>query len=165
MKLILHASIALDAYFTISDEHTSITKIGIALPHERLVEIANDLARRLLFDAADHAIGLHEVADRRAFLQEFRIIGDVELVPVRARMRSRTLLEVPTGTVDSPRLSFGSASGPSSSITAAMSSAAARTNRRSAAPPPSAGVPTQMKTDLGIAVRALLVGRIVQPPG
>ena len=51
--------------------------------------------------AADHdAVGLHEVVDRGAFLQELGVRDDVELVRgACAVTAARTLSAVPTGTV------------------------------------------------------------------
>ena len=50
----------------------------VALAHERLVQLAHHVAGFLALHAAHHAVGLVEVGDGIAFLQELRVVGDVE---------------------------------------------------------------------------------------
>ena len=51
------------------------------------------------FGADDHAVGLEEVVERRAFLEELGVGDDVELCLVTSAIASRTWSAVPTGTV------------------------------------------------------------------
>ncbi len=69
---------------------------------ERAVELAQHLARAVALGADHHAVRPHEVADRVALAQEFRVGGDVECPgPAGWRGRSpRSRRPVPTGTVD-----------------------------------------------------------------
>jgi hypothetical protein len=68
---------------------------------ERAVDLGHDLGRALGLDADDHAVGPHEIVDRRALAQEFGVRGDVELgVRVGLGDACLTLRLVPTGTVD-----------------------------------------------------------------
>jgi hypothetical protein len=61
---------------------------GVPGAHERLVQLAHDLERLLAHRADDDAVGLHEVVDGRAFLQELGVGDDVELV-LRERRHDR----------------------------------------------------------------------------
>ena len=77
----------------------------VAVARERLVKRPHHSAARGLVGADDHAIGFHEVLDRRALLQEFGVRYRVELdcraaLGKRCVTASRTLSAVPTGTVD-----------------------------------------------------------------
>ena len=53
---------------------------------ERLVQARHQLARALIVDADENAVGMHEVLDRRAFAQELRIgaHGELGVGPDRA---------------------------------------------------------------------------------
>ena len=51
---------------------------GVTLAEERLVELVQRLRGTLALHTTDHAIRLHEVADRIAFLEELRVVRDVK---------------------------------------------------------------------------------------
>ncbi len=78
----------------------------VVVADEGLVERTHQLGGARIVGADDDPVGLHEVADRRALLQEFGIGDDVELDLGAALPRAcasssaRTLSAVPTGTVD-----------------------------------------------------------------
>ena len=79
MKVILVARKALAAYL-ISSAVSSAGEEDRRLDQiERPVELAHHLARALGLGADDDPVGAHEIVDRRAFAQEFRVGGDVEL--------------------------------------------------------------------------------------
>ena len=67
---------------------------------ERRVQLLHQLGRARILGADDDAVGLHEVFDRGALLQELGIADDAErLRRLAARSTSRTFAAVPTGTV------------------------------------------------------------------
>ena len=96
------ASMVLAAYLVSSAERTSITSTALLVAHERRVELAHQRARALVVGADDDAVGLHEVLDRGAFLQELRVGDDRERISPRCSSsdRPRAPSAVPTGTVD-----------------------------------------------------------------
>ena len=51
-----------------------------ARPRERRVQLAMMLSRASVLGADHHAVGFHEVLDRRALLQELRVADDAERV-------------------------------------------------------------------------------------
>ncbi len=67
------ASMALAAYLVSSAEAWSMTRIGLAGAHEGLVELAHDRLDLGVVRADHHPVGLEEVVDRRAFLQELGV--------------------------------------------------------------------------------------------
>ena len=89
------------AAYLISSVVSRLVKNRRLVEIERAVDFAHHFAGALGV-AADHdAVGAAEILDRRAFAQEFRIGGDVEIgVGTALRMISSTLRLVPTGTVD-----------------------------------------------------------------
>ena len=67
---------------------------------ERRIQLDHQLARAIVFDADDDAIGLEEILDRRPLLQKLRVADDAERMRwSRAVITSRTRAAVPTGTV------------------------------------------------------------------
>ena len=61
---------------------------ALAVARERIVERLEQLGGARIVGADDDAIGLHEVADRGAFLEEFRVRHHVELDLRAARLES-----------------------------------------------------------------------------
>jgi hypothetical protein len=63
-------------------DHLGRFEIGVddgeVAQEERAVDVAHHALRAVRFDADDHAIGAHEVVDRRAFAQELWVRCDVE---------------------------------------------------------------------------------------
>ncbi len=57
----------------VHDQHAIVISI------ERLVEVAQQFRRARIVRADDDTIGLHEILDRSAFLQEFGVGNDIEL--------------------------------------------------------------------------------------
>jgi hypothetical protein len=76
MNEILVASIALAAYFESSALAQSITMIGAPVRVNGLCSCHHQLGRLRVFGADDHTVGLHEVVDRRALLQELGVADD-----------------------------------------------------------------------------------------
>ena len=69
-------------------------------PRERPVQLRHDLGAARVVGANHHAVGLQEVLDGRALLQELRIAHDAERVASsRCGWPSRTSSDVPAGTV------------------------------------------------------------------
>ncbi len=81
------ASIAFAAYFVISADGMSMKMIGLPRAHERRVQLGHHAARVIRLGAEHDAIRLHEVVDRRAFLQELRVADDVKRKASRAGRR------------------------------------------------------------------------------
>ena len=79
MKLILVESSALATYLVISALSGDMTQERLLGAQERLVELAQHLADFVAADADHDAVGLDEVFDRRAFLEELGIAGDVAI--------------------------------------------------------------------------------------
>ncbi len=79
MKLIFVASIAFAAYFVSSDDRMSMTIKRSWLRGERLIQGAHELGGPRIVGPDDDAVGLHEILDRRAFLEEFGVRYDVKL--------------------------------------------------------------------------------------
>ena len=79
MKLIFVESSALATYLVSSALSGDICEERLFGAQERLVKLAQHVAHFLPADADHHAIGLVEVFDRRAFLEEFRIAGDIAI--------------------------------------------------------------------------------------
>ncbi len=78
MKVILVASIALAAYL-VSSALRHVHELGaVVVAVEGLVELAHAFLRAGGAGADDDAVGLEEVADGGAFLEEFRVGDDVE---------------------------------------------------------------------------------------
>ncbi len=77
MKLILVDSSALATYLVISGAFGRHRQERLFGPQERSVQLAQHVGDFLPADADDDAVGLHEVLDRGAFLEEFGIAGDV----------------------------------------------------------------------------------------
>ena len=76
MKVILVARKALAAYLISSAVRRPVNSDRRLVEVERPVELAHHLARALVVGADHDAVGALEVADRRAFAQEFRVGGD-----------------------------------------------------------------------------------------
>ena len=72
------ASIAFAAYLHSSALAQSITMIGAPVRVNGRYSSRHDFGRARVLDADDDAIGLQEVLDRRALLQELRIAHDAE---------------------------------------------------------------------------------------
>jgi len=79
---------------------------ALVVPLEGGVELVHESPRAGVLDADDDAVGLHEVFNGDAFLEEFGV-GDDAVVDGRpplalssSAMAARTLSAVPTGTVD-----------------------------------------------------------------
>ena len=85
MKLILVASMALAAYLVISADSGLIDEEGPLRAQEGGIEFAEHLADLWLANADDDAIGLHEVVDGRAFLQELGITRDIDVTTTLRR--------------------------------------------------------------------------------
>ena len=79
MKLILVASIALAAYLVSSDGADIHDDEPVVIADEGLVECAHELGGARVVGADDDPVGLHEVADRGALLEELGVGDDVEL--------------------------------------------------------------------------------------
>ena len=109
------------------------------------VELAQQLLALLVGGADDDAVGVHEVVDRGAFLEELGVGDHVEVqVAAAAAFSVSTSLarpcRVPTGTVVLVTMTLAS------SMCSAIVRATASTYLRSAEPSSSGGVPTAMKT-------------------
>ena len=78
MKLILVASMQLATYLVISADFRPHHQERLLGPQEGLVEVAELLGDLGPRDADDDAVGLGEVVDRRPFLEELGVAGDVE---------------------------------------------------------------------------------------
>ena len=102
MKVILVARNALAAYLISSDVRRPVNRIGRIVEVERAIDFAHHALRARVLGADDDAVGALEVADRRAFAQEFGVGDDRDLHVGRVSSRriSSTLSPVPTGTVD-----------------------------------------------------------------
>ena len=83
MKLILVASMALAAYLVSSAERTSMTIMRSWLRVKGSYSARISSVRARIVGADDDPVGLHEVLDRRAFLQEFGVRDHVELDAAR----------------------------------------------------------------------------------
>ena len=95
MNEIRVARIEFAAYLQSSALAVSITMIGAPVRVNGRVQLPHRRRRALVvrFDADDDAIGLHEVFDRRALLEELRIADDAErLRRLASRSSSRTRL-------------------------------------------------------------------------
>ena len=136
------ASIALAAYLVSSADGMSMKMIGLPGAHERRVQLAPSRCARSALDAEHDAVGLHEVVDRGALLQELGVRDDVNGCFACERDRRAHLPAVPTGTV----LFVTTTS--SRVMCRPIVSATASTCRRSAEPSSSGGVPTAMNTTL-----------------
>ena len=153
------ASMALAAYLVSSAEAWSMTRIGLPGAHEGLVELAHDRLDLRVVGADDDAVGLQEVVDRRAFLQELGVRDDRERVLREARDRPLAPWPpCPTGTVDL--------------VTMTLKPFMARADRlrprparsvRSAEPSSSWGVPTAMNRISLVRDRRRQVGGEAQP--
>ena len=95
MKLIFRARKALAAYFASSAELAADEHDGGVAQRERLVEAPHEVARALVVGADQHAVGVHEVLDRRALAQELRVGADGE-VAVGAQ-RAQAALDLAAG--------------------------------------------------------------------
>ena len=131
--------------------------IGLPGAHERRVELGHHAARVVAVHAEHDAVGLHEVVDRRAFLQELRVAAHVERdARVLARPPPR-----PSPPFRPARWTWSRR--PSRASCACRScSATASTWRRSAEPSSSGGVPTAMKTTSAVDDGRGDVGRELQ---
>ena len=78
MKLIFVASRALATYLVISALSGDMTRNGLSVRRNGAYSSRSTLADLRPAHADDHAVGLHEVVDRRAFLEELGIAGHVE---------------------------------------------------------------------------------------
>ena len=79
------ASIAFAAYFVSSAEREVHEEDRLLGADERRVELGHHRAGALGGDADDHAVGPHEVVDRRALLQELGVRDHVERCASRHR--------------------------------------------------------------------------------
>ena len=152
------ASMALAAYLVSSAEAWSMTRIGLPGAHEGLVQLPHDRFDLGVVGADHHAVGLQEVVDRRALLEELGVRDDGEGLAGDARhdlcARARPCPRAPW----TCRRRSCSRSWP------------ARSPRprpgqwlRSAAPSSSWGVPTAMKTISLARDRRVQVGGEAQP--
>ena len=57
----------------VGEQHRRLAQI------ERPIELAHDLPGAVAVGADHHAVGTHEILDRRALAQKFRVRGDVEI--------------------------------------------------------------------------------------
>ncbi len=105
MKLILVASMALAAYLVSSAERTSMTIMRSAVAGERLVQGLHQVGGAVAVRAHDHPVRFHEIGDRGALLQKFRV-GDGVVFDGRPASLERLrhgrphLVRRTTGTVD-----------------------------------------------------------------
>ena len=89
MKLILVASIAFAAYLVSSAERSVHHDHALVIARERVVECLQQFRRARVVGADDDPVRLHEVRDRGAFLQEFRVRHHVEVHARAARDQGR----------------------------------------------------------------------------
>ena len=145
MKLIFVASMALAAYLVISADSGDMTRNGRSVRRNGAYSSRSTSADLRPAHADDDAVGLHEVVDRRPFLEELGVAGHVDRVrhrspPCRSATRAvgadrhRALDDDDLRPVDRLRRS-GVGRRP-------------RRADRSAAPSSPCGVPTAMKIEL-----------------
>ena len=79
MKVILVARNALAAYLISSAVRRPVIMIGERVEIERAINFRHHFARARIVGADHDAVGMLEVADRRALAQEFRIGDDGEI--------------------------------------------------------------------------------------
>ena len=159
MNEIRVASMALAAYLVTSAEAMSMKRIR--LPPWRVNGAYSSpitALRLVVVHADDDAVGLHEVLDRRAFLEELRDWSRPRTAcVVSAATAARTFSAVPTGTVDLVTTTLGSF------MLRPISRATASTCCRSAEPSSPGGVPTAMKMTRALAHRRAEVGGEGEP--
>ena len=145
MKLILHASMALLAYFTISALRTSMIRIGWPWRTNGSYSSRITLPASSLSTPHTTRSGLLKSVMASPSFRNSGLSAMWKGTLVRLLIRSRTLWLVPTGTVLFTTTVLVLPPGPMRSSSSAMSFATASTYCRSALPSSSLGVPTQMK--------------------
>ena len=161
MKLIFVDSRALATYLVISALSGDIDQERLVGPQERLVQVAQHVDHLGAADADDHAVGLHEVVDRRAFLEELGIAGHVALAA--GQLRVSRAIDLGVGADRHGALGDDDRVGRAGA--GAMPSTTDQRAERSAEPSSPGGVPTARNTSFGRLDRGGQVGREVQPLG
>ena len=140
------ASMALAAYLVISALSGLMNRIGLPVRTNGSVELLHEGAGARRRDADDDAVGLQEVLDRGAFLEELRIGDDVELVArAGARSSRRRAPRCRPGRCSCRRRPGSRPRPRRASIASPIAAATAITADRSASPFAPSGVPTAMK--------------------
>ena len=160
MKLIFVESMALATYLVISALSGDMRQKRLVGPQVGLIEVRQHVDRPPAPGADHHAVGLHEVVDRHAFLEKLGIAGHVDLA-------AGQLLEPrgqPWRWCPPARCSCRPRSRPAPGAGRARSTTAQRAER-SAEPSSAGGVPTARKTSRAVfAAAARSVVKCSRPP-